>query len=145
MLPCGGVAASNERVSGAELGVLTADPRLIFEGVMRDTGIGSLSVEEGRLDQVRINVQWEIVEITSAERDWLLNKIGVVSGFESIVAKFEAVGASRPVELDFDERARLRAPLEFWEHQLTDGLVRLLDALVRVAPGGDVGTPRFEA
>ena len=68
-----------------------------------------------------------------------------MAGFETIVAKFEAVGASRPVDLDFDERARLRAPLEFWEHQLTDGLVRLLDAFVRVAPGGDVGTPRFGA
>ena len=102
-------------------------------------------MERSRFDQIRVDVAGNVVEITSAERDWLLNKIGVVSGFESIVAKFEAVGASRPVELDFDERARLRAPLEFWEHQLTDGLVRLLDALVRVAPGGDVGTPRFEA
>ena len=90
-------------------------------------------------------MQWEIVEIAWAERDWLLAKIAVVSGFESVVAKFEAVGASRPVELDFDERARLRAPLEFWEHELTDGLVRLLDALVRAAPDGHVGTPRFPA
>jgi hypothetical protein len=102
-------------------------------------------VEAGRLDQVRINVQWEIVEIAWAERDWLLEKIAVVSGFESIVAKFKAVGASRPVDLDFDERARLRAPLEFWEQHLTDGLARLLDALVRTAPGGHVGTPALEA
>ena len=102
-------------------------------------------MERSRLDQIRVDVAGNVVEITWAERAWLLEKIAVVSGFESIVAKFEAVGASRPVELDFDERARLRAPLEFWEHQLTDGLVRLLDAFVRVAPGGDVGTPRFEA
>ena len=101
-------------------------------------------MEASRLDRVRINVQWEIVEIAWAERDWLLKKIAVVSGFESIVAKFEAVGASRPVELDFDERARLRAPLEFWEHELTEGLVRLLDALGRAAPGGHVGAPGFE-
>jgi hypothetical protein len=101
-------------------------------------------VESSRLDQVQVNVAGNVVEIAWAERDWLLEKIALVSGFESILTKFEAVGASRPVELDFDERARLRAPLEFWR-ELPDGLVRLLDALVRAAPGRDVGTPRIEA
>jgi hypothetical protein len=95
-------------------------------------------VERSRLDQVRVDVAGDVVEITWAERDWLLRKINVVAGFETIVAKFDAVGASKPVELDFDERARLRAPLEFWERELQDGLARLLDALVRAAPGGHV-------
>lgn len=102
-------------------------------------------MEQSRLDQVHVDVAGNIVEIAWAERDWLLEKIRVVAGFETIVAKFEAVGASRPVELDFDDRARLRGPLELWERQLPDGLVRLLTALVQAAPGGEVGTPRFEA
>ncbi len=100
--------------------------------------------DRSRLDRVQVDVAGNVVEITWAERDWLLKRVYRVAGFETIVAKFEAVGASRPVELDFDERARVRAPLEFWEHDLQDGLARLLDALVRAAPGGH-GTPRFEA
>ena len=49
------------------------------------------------------------------------------------------------MKLDFDEQARLRAPLEFWERELPDGLVRLLAALIQAAPGGRLGTPGFEA
>ena len=97
---------------------------------------------DGRdLDRVRIDVAGQVVEITWDERHALLEKINAVAGFETIVAKFHAVGASRPVVLDFDERARLRAPLEFWKRELTDGLARLLDALLRAAPGGHVGAP----
>jgi hypothetical protein len=97
-------------------------------------------MEQSRLDRVRISVSWwAIVEISWAERNWLLEKIRNVNGFETIVAQFEAVGAGMPVELDFDERARLRAPLEFWG-ELPDGLERLLDALVQAAPGGHADT-----
>jgi hypothetical protein len=92
-------------------------------------------VEVSRLDRFRIDVKGNVVEISWAEREWLLRKIETVAGFETIVAQFVAVGASRPVELDFDERARLRAALEVWERELTDGLVRLLGALVQAAPG----------
>jgi hypothetical protein len=93
-------------------------------------------MERSRLDRVRINVQWEIVEIAWAERDWLLRRLIALAGFETIIAKFEAVGASRPVELDFDERARLRGALEFWNQtrELQHGLTRLLAALVQAAP-----------
>ena len=101
-------------------------------------------MEGSRLDQVRVDVAGHVVEIAWAERDWLLAKIAAVAGFESIIEKFEAVGESRPVELNFDERARLSAPLEFWEHELPDGLVRLLEALMRAAPGGHVGTRSFD-
>jgi hypothetical protein len=91
-------------------------------------------MERSRLDQVYVDVAGTLVEITWAERNWLLEKIRNVNGFETIDAQFEAVGASRPVELDFDERARLRAALEVWERELTDGLTQLLDALVQAAP-----------
>ena len=91
-------------------------------------------MEASRLDQVRIDVKADVIEISWDERNWLLHKIEVVAGYESIVAKLHAVGASRPVELDFDERARIRAPLEFWQPELTDGLAGLLAALVDAAP-----------
>lgn len=100
-------------------------------------------MQASRLDQVRVDVAGNVVEISWAERDWLLEKIATVAGFASIIEKFEAVGASMPAELNFDERARLRAPLEFWEHDLTTGLTRLLIALVCAAPGGHVGTRSY--
>ena len=97
--------------------------------------MGSPTVEASRLDRIRIDVQGNVVEISWDERRWLLGKIAVVHGYESIVAQFHAVvAANRPVELDFDECARLRAPLEFWASELTDGLARLLAALVDAAP-----------
>jgi hypothetical protein len=91
-------------------------------------------MERSRLDQVHVDVAGNVVEIAWVEREWLLRKIETVAGFETIVAQFIAVGASRLVELDFEERARLRAALEVWERELIDGLVRLLDALVQAAP-----------
>jgi hypothetical protein len=84
---------------------------------------------------LRINVNGNRVEITWAERDWLLKKIAGVAGYQTIVAKLDTVEASGPVEFDFGERARLRAPLESWEHDLPDGLAHLLEALELAAPG----------
>jgi hypothetical protein len=68
----------------------------------------------------------------------------VVSGYETIVAKFHTIGTSRPVELDALEQARLRVPLEFWNqtHPLSDGLAHLLAALLNADPEAKV---RFEA
>ena len=55
---------------------------------------GLVAVEGNRSDAVRVDVAGNVVEIAWAERDWLLKKIQVVSGFQAIVGKFEAVGAS---------------------------------------------------
>ena len=93
---------------------------------------------------VRINVNGNLVEITSAERDWLLKKIAGLAGYQTIAAKLYVVEASGPVEFDFGERARLRTPLESWEHDLPDGLAHLLEALELSAPGRQVATARFE-
>jgi hypothetical protein len=84
---------------------------------------------------VWINVNGNRVEITWAERDWLLKKIAGVAGYQTIVAKLHSVEASGPVEFDFGERSRLRAPLESWERDLPDGLTQLLEALELAAPG----------
>src|ERR1019366_2083479 len=102
-------------------------------------------MEASRLDRVQVDVAGEIVEISWGERDTLLERITVVAGSETIVGKFEAVGASRPVELDDGERARLRTALRLWEAVaftgLSDGMARLLAAVVRAdSAGRQVGT-----
>jgi hypothetical protein len=98
-----------------------------------------------RLDQVHVAVAEEIVEIHWDERNTLLTRLRTVAGCATIVQRFEAVGASRPVELDDEQRLRLRVTLELWGVSvMPDGLARLLIALVRADPGGHVGTPSFE-
>src|SRR5437588_13031479 len=95
-------------------------------------------MEASRLDRVRIDVAGTIVQITWDERDTLLGKLRVLTGCETIVQNFaEAVGASRPVELDDEQRSRLRLSLELWGVSvLPDGLTHLLIDLVRADPRG---------
>ena len=98
-----------------------------------------------RLDSVQVDVAGEIVEINWDERDALLEKLEGVAGCDTIVEKFDAVGASRPVHLDDEQRSRLRVALELWGVRvMPDGLARLLIALVRADPGGQVGTASFD-
>lgn len=94
-------------------------------------------MEACRIDRVRIDALREVVEITWVERDWLLKKIAGVGGYQTIVAKLYRVEASGPVEFDFGEHRRLRSSLER-EHDLPDGLARLLNALELPVPGGHV-------
>jgi hypothetical protein len=97
-------------------------------------------METNRLDRVRVDVEGNVVEINWAERDELLFKLRFVAGCETIVEKFEAVGASRPAELDDDERSRLRVALEVWARDVvpSDGIGRLLAAL-QAEPGSSSG------
>jgi len=101
-------------------------------------------MEASRLDRVQVDVAGEIVEISWDERDTLLGKLRSVAGSVAVGARFEAVGASRPVELDGEERAHLRTVLELWGVSvLPDGLACLPVALVRADPVGHVGTGSF--
>ena|ERR1019366_7801071 len=101
-------------------------------------------MESSRLDRVQIDVAGEIVEIAWKERDRLLRRLRAVAGCEKVVQHFEAAGASRPVQLDDEQRSRLRVTLELWgDSVLPGGLARLLAALVRADPGGYVGTAFF--
>jgi len=95
---------------------------------------------------VHIEVAENLVEITWGERDRLLDKLGDVAGSETIIERFWAVGASRPVVLDDLQRSLLRVTLELWGISvLPDGLARLLIALVQADPGGRVGTGSLAA
>jgi len=88
-----------------------------------------------RLDRVHVNVAGEIVEITWDDRDVLLEELAFAEGTKPIRERFEAVGASQPVALDAEQRARLRAALDDWgEDRLQpDGIARLHEALKRAA------------
>ena len=104
-------------------------------------------MEEGHLDRVHVEVEDEIVEITWDEREALLDRLRNVHGRETIVAKFQAVGASRTVVLEPDDWVPVRVVLQFWNQEEVgppNGLVDLLYALVRAGTGGSVGTASVE-
>jgi hypothetical protein len=90
----------------------------------------------GRLTKVQVDVAGEIVELTWGERDTLLSKLRFIADGDPIVDRFLAA-ASRPVELNDEQRARLRIALELWGVRvMPNGLSRLLVALVRANKGG---------
>jgi hypothetical protein len=98
----------------------------------------------GSLNRPQVDVAGTIVEIAWDERATLLRKLQTVAGGNTIVQKLvDAVGESRPVELDDEQRSRLRVTLEgSGISVLPDGLEHLLVALVRAEPPGPVGTRR---
>ena|ERR1043166_7504896 len=91
--------------------------------------------------RVLIRLPDELVEITSEERDAILEALVFVADSKSIREKFE-VGANRPVTLDEEERPRLRAALVDWDSEvwLSEGIEGLLEALER-ADQSIAGTP----
>jgi hypothetical protein len=94
-----------------------------------------------RLSRVQVEVAEDLVEITWDERTVLLDKLGDAAGSGSIIERFWAVGASFPVVLNDLQRSLLRVTLERWGiTALPDGLARLLVALVKADPAGDIGT-----
>jgi hypothetical protein len=92
----------------------------------------------GGLDKVQVDVAGEIVELTWAEQETLLAKLRFIPGGDPIIDRFLAVDARpRPVDLNEEQRSRLRVTLELWGVRvMPDGLSRLLVALVRADKGG---------
>jgi hypothetical protein len=71
-------------------------------------------MESSRLDRVHVNVAGEIVQITWDDREVLLEELAFAEGTKPLRERFEAVGASRAVELDAEQQAGLRAALDDW-------------------------------
>jgi hypothetical protein len=92
-------------------------------------------MEASRLDRVQIDVAGEIITISWNERDVLLEELAFAADTKPIRVKFEAVGASRPVKLDAEDRARLRTALDEWgsDRLQPEGIARLHWALARAA------------
>jgi hypothetical protein len=92
-------------------------------------------MDASQVDRVQIEVAENLVEITWDERDTLLRRLRIVKGSDTIIERFWAAGASWPVELDDEQRSRLRPMLELWGVSvLPDGLARLRDALTQADP-----------
>jgi hypothetical protein len=98
-----------------------------------------------RLDRVLIQLADRRVTITWAERDELLSRLRGLTSTASIVTAFAAVGASRPVQLDAEQRGTLLSVVRSWHDQvgrdkLPPGIVALRDALAdEFSEGGSVG------
>jgi hypothetical protein len=92
-------------------------------------------VEAGRLD-LDVDVAGEMVVITWQERDVLLEELAFAEGTKAIRERFAAVDGSQPVELDAEQRARLRTALDNWgsARLQPEGIARLHAALVRAEP-----------
>lgn len=90
-------------------------------------------MEPSRPGRVRVDVAGEIVEISWHERDVLLEELAFAEGTKPIRERFEAVGASQPVELDAEQRVRLRTALDEWgsDRLQQEGIARLHAALRR--------------
>jgi hypothetical protein len=73
-----------------------------------------------RLDRVAIATSRDVVELSWASRDSLLHEIrNLGENAKPIRAAFEAVGASRPVELSDAEQTTLFSAIELWADSVT--------------------------
>jgi hypothetical protein len=73
-----------------------------------------------RLDRVAIATSREVIELSWASRDSLLHEIrNLGESAKPIRAAFEAVGASRPVELSRAEQSRLFSAIDLWADSVT--------------------------
>ena len=79
-----------------------------------------------RLDRVAIATSRDVIEVSWASRDSLLHEIrNLGANAKPIRTAFEAVGASRPVELSHIEQTPLFSAIELWADSVTvEGLPR---------------------
>ena len=73
-----------------------------------------------RLDRVAIATSRDVIELSWASRDSLLHEIrNLGENAKPIRTAFEAVGASRPVELGQAEQTTLFGAIEIWADSVT--------------------------
>jgi hypothetical protein len=99
-----------------------------------------VTAEAGRLDRVEVRLTGRRSSVlTWAERDALLEQLGRLAGADRIAKAFQAVGATRPVELTQDQKLGLFGAIKLWEAahtsgrapQVPYGVLLLRDALAR--------------
>jgi hypothetical protein len=75
-----------------------------------------LWVEGGRLDRVEVRLTGRRAAVLSwVERGALLEQLRRLAGADSIVRAFEAVGASRAVDLSQPQKLALLGAIKLWE------------------------------
>jgi hypothetical protein len=73
-----------------------------------------------RLDRVAIATSHDVIELSWASRDSLLHEIrNLGENAKPIRTAFEAVGASRPVELSHADQTTLFSAIELWANSVT--------------------------
>jgi hypothetical protein len=73
-----------------------------------------------RLDRVAIATSRDVVELSWSSRDSLLHEIrNLGENAKPIRTAFEAVGASRPVELSRADQATLSSAIQLWADSVT--------------------------
>jgi hypothetical protein len=83
-------------------------------------------------ERVTITTGRESVEVTWDERQELLDRIRQAANGAVLVGKFEAVGTSRPVELEGDDVDLLDTIIGIWDEdagELPEGIRRLREML----------------
>jgi hypothetical protein len=90
-----------------------------------------------RLDRINIALSGGDVTLDWDTREALMRRLEHVRSTTKIRASFEAVGASRPVQLSGPQRTALLVTLEIWasdgagQEPMPQGLYELRDALLR--------------
>lgn len=112
-------------------------------GVRAGTPLRRLQSVPERLDRVAIATSREVIELSWASRDSLLHEIrNLGESAKPIRTAFEAVGASRPVELSRNDQTKLFTAIEQWADSVTvaalpPGIWRLRCALVDQVDNAD--------
>ena len=94
----------------------------------------------GRLSTARVSVGDEAVELPWASRSELLERLRSLDGTGNLVRRFEAVGATRPVDLDDASASVLADVLAGWVDEagpdsLPPGIFDLYDAVAGEGSG----------
>ncbi len=75
----------------------------------------------GRLDTVEVATSRRNVPLSWASRDKLLDEVSHLESGPGIRGAFEAVGASRPVQLAHHQQGDLMQLIDHWTTQLANG------------------------
>jgi hypothetical protein len=81
-----------------------------------------------RLDTITVQMAHGLLPLPWDSRESLLAELHRDEQLRPTVVAFEAVGATRPVEIPESQRQRLLAALDAWTGELPEGLPALRDA-----------------